>query len=105
MCFGVVHRHVLDLVLLWLWNRPAATAPIRPLAWETIYTTGVALKGPKKIFVFNLKYCNLIFILCILSQLISNSNFFYYIAVAKSNFNCQISDFREVNLKDEDNSP
>ena len=25
---------VKDPVLLWLWCRPAATAPIRPLAWE-----------------------------------------------------------------------
>ena len=24
----------LDLALLWLWHRPAATAPIRPLVWE-----------------------------------------------------------------------
>ena len=23
-----------DPVLLWLWRRPAATAPIQPLAWE-----------------------------------------------------------------------
>ena len=25
---------VRDLALLWLWHRPAATAPIRLLAWE-----------------------------------------------------------------------
>ena len=29
-------------------RRPAATAPIRPLAWEPPYTTGVALKRQKK---------------------------------------------------------
>jgi len=34
MSCGVGHRCSSDLVLLWLWCRPAATAPIRPLAWE-----------------------------------------------------------------------
>ena len=42
--FGAGHRHDLDLALLWLWYRPAATAPIRPLAWEPPYATGAALK-------------------------------------------------------------
>ena len=37
-----------DPVLLWLWYRPAATAPIQPLAWELPYVTGVAQKRPKK---------------------------------------------------------
>ena len=32
-----------DPTLLWLWRRPAATAPSRPLAWEPPYATGVAL--------------------------------------------------------------
>jgi len=32
------------LLLLWLWCRPAATAPIRPLAWEPPYADGEALK-------------------------------------------------------------
>jgi len=31
-----------------LWCRPAAAAPIRPLAWELPYATGVALKRKKK---------------------------------------------------------
>ena len=35
-----------DPVLLWC--RPAATAPIQPLAWEPPYALGVALKIPKK---------------------------------------------------------
>ena len=30
--------------MLWLWCRLAATAPIRPLAWELRYATGAALK-------------------------------------------------------------
>ena len=39
---------VKDLVLLWLWYRPAAVAPIPPLAWELPQAMGVALKRPKK---------------------------------------------------------
>ena len=34
--------------MLWLWRRTAATAPIRPLAWEPPYTAGTAPKGKKK---------------------------------------------------------
>ena len=36
-----------DLALLWLWHRPVATAPIRPLAWEPPYAVDAALKGQK----------------------------------------------------------
>ena len=39
---------VMDLALLWLWYRPAAVAPIRPLAWEPPYATSAALKKKKK---------------------------------------------------------
>ena len=35
---------VTDMVLLWLWCRPAAAAPIRPLAWEPLYAAGEARK-------------------------------------------------------------
>ena len=35
---------VKDLALLWLWCRPAATAPIGPLFWEPLYAASVALK-------------------------------------------------------------
>ena len=42
---GVGGRCGSDLALLWLWRKPAAGAPIRPLAWEPPYATGVALKG------------------------------------------------------------
>ena len=35
---------VKDLVLLWLWCRLAAAAPIQPLAQELPYAAGVALK-------------------------------------------------------------
>ena len=48
MSCGVGGRRGLDPALLWLWCRPAAAAPIRPLAWESPYTTGAALKKDKK---------------------------------------------------------
>ena len=48
MSCGVGRRHVLDLVLLWLWCRPVATAPIGPLAWEPPYAEGEALEKTKK---------------------------------------------------------
>ena len=35
-------------MLLWLWCRPAATAPIRPLAWEPPYAVGGAQEMAKK---------------------------------------------------------
>ena len=38
---------VKDPALLWLWCRPAATAPIGPLAWEPPYAVGVVLKRQK----------------------------------------------------------
>ena len=34
--------------LLWLWCRPAATAPIRPLAWEPPCAAGAALEEAKR---------------------------------------------------------
>ena len=48
MSHGVAHRHGSDLALLWLWCKLAATAPIRLLAWELPYATGVALNRQKK---------------------------------------------------------
>ena len=48
MSCGVGHRHGSDLVLLWLWCRPATIAPIQPPPWESPYTVGVALKRQKK---------------------------------------------------------
>ena len=47
MSCGVGHRRGSDPMLQWLWCRPAATAPIQPLAWETPYAMGVALKRQK----------------------------------------------------------
>ena len=37
-----------DPALLWLWCRPAAIAPIRPLAWEPPYAAGAALIKAKR---------------------------------------------------------
>ena len=48
MIYGVDHRHGLDLELLWLWRRSAATAVIQPLAWEPPYASDEALKRFKK---------------------------------------------------------
>ena len=44
----VPHRQVLDLVLLLLWYRLAAIAPIQAQAWELPYVVSAALKRPKK---------------------------------------------------------
>ena len=45
---GVGRRRGSDLTLLWLWRRLAATAPIRPLRWESAYAMGMALKVTKR---------------------------------------------------------
>ena len=45
---GIGLRCSSDPALLWLWCRPAGTAPNRPLAWEPPYATGMALKKSKK---------------------------------------------------------
>ena len=48
MSCGVGRRRRSDPLLLWLWCRPVATAPIRPLAWEPPYATEAALEKAKK---------------------------------------------------------
>ena len=48
MSCGVGHRHGSDPSLLWPWHRPADTAPVGPLAWESPYATGVALEKAKR---------------------------------------------------------
>ena len=47
MSCGVGRRHGSDPKLLWLLYRPAATAPVQPLAWGPPYATGAALKKTK----------------------------------------------------------
>ena len=46
MSRGVGHRGSPDPALLWLWRRPAATAPSRPLAWEPPYAAPLAWEPP-----------------------------------------------------------
>ena len=48
MSCGTGFRRDLDPALLWVWRRLAATALIRPLAWEPPYAAGAALKRQKK---------------------------------------------------------
>ena len=46
--YGVGCRHGLDPKLLWLWCRPVATAPIRPLVWEPPHAEEVAQEMAKR---------------------------------------------------------
>jgi len=48
MSSGVGHRCGSDPASLWLWCRPAAIAPIRPLTWEHPLATVAALKRKEK---------------------------------------------------------
>ena len=49
MSCGVGCRRGSDPMLLWwLWSRPAATAPVRPLAWQPSCATGAALENAKQ---------------------------------------------------------
>ena len=48
MSCSVGHGCGFDLVLLWLWHRPAATTPIGTLAWEPPHAKSAALKKTKK---------------------------------------------------------
>ena len=49
MSCGVGRRCGSDLAWLWPWRRPAATAPMRPLAWEPPWAAdSAALKRKKK---------------------------------------------------------
>ena len=48
MSCGIACRCSLDLALLWLWHRPEAAVPVRPLALEHPYATGAALEKAKR---------------------------------------------------------
>ena len=48
MSCDVGSRCGLDLVLLWLWCRQAATIPTGPLAWEPPYAMSVALGSTRR---------------------------------------------------------
>ena len=60
---GLRIRHSSNLLLLWLWCRPAAVAPIRPLPWEPPYAAGAALKGQSSFFKKSSEVLFLLFIL------------------------------------------
>ena len=47
-CCGVGRRWGSDPVLLWLWQRAVAVAPIQPVAWEPLDAVSMALKSKKK---------------------------------------------------------
>ena len=60
MSCGVGHRHSSELVLLWLWSRPVATTPIRPLSLGTSIYHGCSPKKKdkrQKIKIKNIQYC------------------------------------------------
>ena len=57
---GVAHRHGLDLVWPWLWCRPAAVVPMRPLAWELPYVASEALKSKNRKKLCQEKTCNIV---------------------------------------------
>ena len=54
MSCGVGHRCDSDPTLLWLWQRPAAVALIRPLAWEPPNAAGATLKSKIKLSIKNI---------------------------------------------------
>ena len=56
---GVGCRHGSGLALLWLWRRPAAAAPIRPLAWKLSYAKPVILKQNKQTKLSGSSHCGL----------------------------------------------
>jgi len=45
---GVGRRCGWDPALLWLWRRPVATSPIRPLPWEPPCAAGAAQEKAKR---------------------------------------------------------
>ena len=53
---GIGHRCASDLVLLWLWCRLAAVAPIGSPAWELPYAASAALKRKKKSVLYKVSW-------------------------------------------------
>ena len=66
MSCGVGHRCSSDLMLLWLWHRPAAVAPIGPLAWEPPCVMDTALKSKILIIIIIIVIFSLIYFLAAL---------------------------------------
>ena len=64
-CIG--REHGSDPMLLWLGRRLAATAPIRPLAWELPYAVGMALEKKKQDKTNKKEICTPMFIAALLT--------------------------------------
>ena len=62
--FPGLAQWVRDLMLLWLWCRPAAIAPIGPLAWEPPYAVGTAPKS--NIYIYTHTHTYICVCLCII---------------------------------------
>ena len=45
---GCRHSSNLALLMLWLWHKPSAVVPVRPLAWEAPDATGVTVNKQKE---------------------------------------------------------
>ena len=54
---GVGHSHCWDLVLLWLWGRPAALVPVQPLAQELPYVASAVLKKEEIMVIIMPTFC------------------------------------------------
>ena len=76
MSCGVGFRRGSDPMLLWLWRRLEATAPIRPLLGTSICRGSGSRNGrktkKKKMYIY---IC--IYVLCILSCIFGNRTFFF----------------------------
>ena len=77
MSCGVGCRHGLGPVLLWLWCRLAATAPIQPLALEPPYAAGVAQEMAKKKKRSTTYFCMLFLYLATLLNSFINTDIFF----------------------------
>ena len=92
MSYGVGHRRSSDLVLLWLWCRPAAVAPIGPVAWEPPYAVSAASEKKKKLnlslqqkFCFSLTaFMYIIVRNCFLKMLVVKLLYFKWTVMSKT---------------------
>ena len=82
MSYGVGCKRGSDLALLWLWHRPVATAPIRPLAWEPPYAVGAALEKAKKKKNLRILICKFVRMLESKGNADEQSNGVHYFRVA-----------------------
>ena len=76
--------YVADMAQIWHWRRPAAVAPIRPLAWEPLCAMGAALKRTKDKYI----YIYISLISALLSFPIANVLVYYSLLLQKQLPNC-----------------